>query len=241
MRNDAPIKKRKLSDEVLDRLLSLFESGEIRPNDTMPSERELMERFQVGRPAVREALQSLERLGLIMIRHGERAKVLEPTGDGIFDQIDVTARQLFANSAENVEYLKEARQLLEAGITKLAVERSIPADVRVLEKHLDSMRRNKGNRSQFLKSDQAFHLALANMTRNPILLAALKAVFKWLSRHYAELLGVDGLEDLTLQEHEAIFDSLAARDAEAAAKHVSDHILRVNDLYPKPPLTEKPQ
>jgi DNA-binding FadR family transcriptional regulator len=240
MRNDAPIKKRKLSDEVLDRLLSLFESGEIRPNDTMPSERELMERFQVGRPAVREALQSLERLGLIMIRHGERAKVLEPTGDGIFDQIDVTARQLFANSGENVEYLKEARQLLEVGITKLAVERSIPAEVRTLEKHLNSMRENRNNRTEFLKFDQEFHLTLAKMSRNPILLATLRAVFKWLSRHYAELLGVNGLEDLTLEEHEAIYESLVSKDADAAAKHVSDHILRVNDLYPKPLLKEKP-
>ena len=80
MRDDEFIKKRKLSDQVLERLLSLFESGEISSNDEMPSERELMERFLVGRPAVREALQSLERLGLIMIRHGERAKVLEPTG-----------------------------------------------------------------------------------------------------------------------------------------------------------------
>jgi DNA-binding FadR family transcriptional regulator len=233
MRYDEPIKKRKLSDEVLERLLLLFESGEIRPHDEMPSERELMKRFQVGRPAVREAMQSLERLGLIAIRHGERAKALQPTGDGIFDQIDFAARQLLANSAENVEFLKEARQILETSIAKLAVERAIPADVRTLEKHLNSMRKNKGNREEFLKADQEFHLTLAKMTRNPILWTAMRAVFKWLSQHYSELLGVPGLEDLTLQEHEAIFKSIVSRDSEATAKHISDHILRVNDLYPK--------
>lgn len=193
-----------------------------------------MERFQVGRPAVREALQSLERLGLIMIRHGERAIVLEPTGDGIFHQIDFAARQLLSSSAENVEFLKEARQILEAGIAKLAVERSTPADIRILEKHLDSMRENKDNRKKFLKADQEFHLALATMTRNPILVTTMRSVFKWLTQHYSELLGVGGLEDLTLQEHDAIFQSLVSKDPEAAAKHVSDHILRVNDLYPKP-------
>jgi len=233
MRYDEPIKKRKLSDEVLERLLLLFESGEIKPHDEMPSERELMERFQVGRPAVREAMQSLERLGLILIRHGERAKVLEPTGDGIFDQIDFAARQLLAHSAENVEFLKEARQILETSIAKLAVERAIPADIRTLEKHLNAMRESRGNRKEFLKADQEFHLTLAKMTRNPILLTAMRAVFKWLTRHYSELLGVPGLEDLTLQEHEAIFKSLVSRNSDATAKHVSDHILRVNDLYPK--------
>lgn len=233
MKNETPIKKRKLSDEVLDRLLSLFESGEIKPHDVMPSEREIMERFEVGRPAVREALQSLERLGLIEIRHGERAKVLEPTGDWIFDQIDFSAQQLLANSAENVEFLKEARQILEAGIAKLAVERSIPADVKILEKHLNAMRKNKNNRKKFLKADQEFHLALAKMTRNPILWTTMQAVFKWLSSYYSELLGVHGLEDLTLQEHENIFESIVSKDSDSAAKHVSDHILRVNDLYPK--------
>lgn len=232
MRNDAPIKKRKLSDEVLERLLSLFESGEIQPHDEMPSERELMERFRVGRPAVREALQSLERLGLITIRHGERAKVLEPTGDGIFDQIDFSARQLLAKP-ENVEFLKEARQILEAGIAKLAVERSIPADIRKLERHLNSMRQNKAHRKAFLEADQAFHLTIAKMTRNPILWTATQAVFKWLSQYYSELLGVTGLEDLTLQEHEAIYKSIVAKDADGAAKQISDHILRVNELYPR--------
>lgn len=232
MRNDAPIKKRKLSDEVLERLLSLFESGEIKPHDEMPSERELMERFRVGRPAVREALQSLERLGLITIRHGERAKVLEPTGDGIFEQIDFSARQLLAKP-ENVEFLKEARQILEAGITKLAVERSIPADIRILERHLNSMRQNKAHRKEFLEADQAFHLTIAKMTRNPILWTATRAVFTWLSQYYSELLGVTGLEDLTLQEHEAIYKSIVAKDADGAAKQISDHILRVNELYSK--------
>jgi len=230
---NTPIKKRKLSDEVLERLLLLFESGEMKPGDEMPSERELMERFQVGRPAVREALQSLERLGLILIRHGERAKVLEPTGDGIFDQIDFSARQLLANSAENIEFLKEARQLLEAGIAKLAVERAIPSDIRMLERHLNSMRQNKERRKEFLEADQEFHLAVAKMTRNPILWTAMRAVFKWLSQYYSELLGVTGLEALTLQEHEAIFKSIVAKDSKAAAKQISDHILRVNDLYPR--------
>jgi len=234
MKSDGHIKKRKLSDEVMERLLSLFEFGELKPDDEMPSEHELMERFGVGRPAVREALQSLDRLGLIMIRHGERAKVLQPTGDGLFDQIDFSARQLLANSAENVEFLKEARQILEASIAKLAVERSTPADVNILEKHLDSMRQSKGNQKEFLEADQRFHLALAKMTRNPILWMAMRAVFKWLSQYHSELLTLPGLETLIIEEHTMIFKSVADNNPEAAAKTVSDHILRVNDLYPKP-------
>ena len=50
-----PIIRRKLSDEVFARLKALIETGELQPGDEMPSERMLMERFQVGRPAIREA------------------------------------------------------------------------------------------------------------------------------------------------------------------------------------------
>ena len=62
-----PIIRRKLSDEVFARLKALIETGELQPGDEMPSERMLMERFQVGRPAIREAMQALANMGLIEI------------------------------------------------------------------------------------------------------------------------------------------------------------------------------
>ena len=53
------IVRTKLSDEVFSRLKQLIENGELKAGDEMPSERELMERFGVGRPAIREAMQAL--------------------------------------------------------------------------------------------------------------------------------------------------------------------------------------
>ena len=60
-----PIARRKLYQEVQDRLLHRINSGEIRPGDQLPSERELMEFYGVGRVAVREALQELARSGIV--------------------------------------------------------------------------------------------------------------------------------------------------------------------------------
>ena len=54
----APIQRRKLFQEVLDRLLERLRQGEFQPGDQLPSERELMQFYGVGRPAVREALQA---------------------------------------------------------------------------------------------------------------------------------------------------------------------------------------
>ena len=89
MSHSEPIVRRKLSDEVFVRLKRMITSGELQPGDEMPSERELMERFGVGRPAIREAMQALSSMGLVAISHGERAKVLQLTAQSIFRQVDV--------------------------------------------------------------------------------------------------------------------------------------------------------
>ena len=94
--------------------------GELAPGDPMPSERDLMVRFGVGRPAVREAMQSMHTLELITISHGERAKVSELSVDIMFRQMDVVARMLLSASPNNLEYLKEARRLFELGMVKIA-------------------------------------------------------------------------------------------------------------------------
>ena len=75
----APIRRRKLSDDVQERVLALIRSKALRPGDVLPSERELMGSYGVGRPAVREAMQNLQRMGLVDIRHGERPRVAQPS------------------------------------------------------------------------------------------------------------------------------------------------------------------
>ena len=71
----------------MDRLLQRIRNGEWGPGDQLPSERELMETYGVGRPAIREAQQDLARSGILEIAHGERARVALPTADDLINQI----------------------------------------------------------------------------------------------------------------------------------------------------------
>src|SRR3546814_6720858 len=84
-----PIVRRKLADEVFDRLKAMIVSGERSPGESLPSERELMARFGVGRPAIREAMQALANLGLVTISHGERARVREISARAAIHQVDM--------------------------------------------------------------------------------------------------------------------------------------------------------
>ena len=107
--------RQKLSDQVFDRLWAMVQSGELSPGDAMPSERALMERFNVGRPAVREALQTMANKGLITIAHGERSRVNKLTPGIAFGQVDDIAKLLLSTEPSNLEKLKQIRKILEAG------------------------------------------------------------------------------------------------------------------------------
>ncbi|MEN8689550.1 MAG: transcriptional regulator NanR [Desulfobacterales bacterium] len=235
MNNYEPIKRRKLSHEIVDRLLDMFNRGELKENDKMPSERELMERYAVGRPAVREALLTLENMGLISIQHGEKARVKNITAEDVLGQIDSTTRHLLSNSSENIQHLREARHVFEAGVVILAAQKASSSCIAKLKEKLELMRDTKGNRAEFVKHDVGFHSTIAEMSGNPIIQAVSTAMFNWLSESHRDyerdLLGVPELEELTLKEHEGIFECISKGDAMGAAKSISDHILRVNKLY----------
>ena len=135
-----PIVRRKLSDEVFDRLKSLITSGELQPGDAMPSERDLMERFGVGRPAIREAMQQLSNMGLLTISHGERAKVRQPTAKSIFQQVDAAAHVMLSTSPASLEHLKQARRFFERGMVREAAAKATPAEIATLRETLEAQR-----------------------------------------------------------------------------------------------------
>ena len=122
-----PIQKRKLYQDVVDRLMLLIQSGEVRPGDQLPPERELMDMYGVGRPAIREALQAMQRSGIVEISQGERARVVVPTARGLIAQMASGTQHLLQSQPDMLEHLKQARLLLEEGTARMAAERATPA------------------------------------------------------------------------------------------------------------------
>ncbi|MEO1019041.1 MAG: transcriptional regulator NanR [Pseudomonadota bacterium] len=225
------IERRKLYHEVLDRLLLMIEHQGLKPGDALPSERELMDRYGVGRPAVREAMQSLARMGIVAIQHGERTRIAEPAVDQIFDQIDRTAQHLLMHSPASLEHLKEARTLFEEQMVRRAATEATPSDCRTLEQLLSEHRQIRDDPVRFLQFDGQFHREIANVSGNPIYTAVSQAFFGWLSKYHISLVRVPGLEHLTLEEHGVILDAIRNHDVDAAVQAMRDHLLRANRLY----------
>ena len=190
-----------------------------------------METYGVGRPAVREALQSMERSGILEIAHGERARVIVPTADSLIRQIAGGATHLLRSQPDMLEYLKEARGFLEINIAREAASRATDEQVAQLQKCVDDQRAAMQDLSAFLERDMDFHRTLAGLHGNPIFPAIVQSLFQWASEYYQPMVRAPGVEELTLAEHQAIVDALARRDGEAAADAMSRHLNRANELY----------
>ena len=174
------ITRRRLSDEVLDRLEGLIHSGEFGLGDQLPSERDLMERFGVGRPSVREALFSLQKMGLVAITSGERARVTKPTPETVLNGLTGTVRHMLTD-AQGVRHLQEARLFFEIGLARDAALQAADEDITRLEKALTENRETMGNMEAFERTDVTFHYVLAEIPRNPVFVAIHEAVVGWLT------------------------------------------------------------
>lgn len=225
------IQRRKIYQEVLDRLMERIRSGSIPAGAQLPSERELMDEYGVGRPAVREALQALERSGIVEIVHGERARVVVPTAERLVAQIAGGAMHLLRTQPGSLEHLKEARLFLECGIASMAAERATEEQVARLRLAIAVQRAAMANFDLFVEKDMAFHRELAGISGNPIFPAISEALIRWAGEYYQTMVRAPGAEELTLAEHERIVDAIAAHDPEAAADAMRAHLTRANTLY----------
>jgi DNA-binding FadR family transcriptional regulator len=225
------IVRRKLSDQVLEKLREMIRSGALKPGDAMPSERVLMDRFGVGRPAVREALQSLHQAGLVSITQGERTRVNEINADTFFEQSDEVARLLLNVAPSNLGHLKEVRRMFELGIVRTAAQRATASDVTDLRRAVDDQRAQLGGDPlPFIEADIRFHVRIAAICANPIITAASHAMLRWLFEYHTALLHWSGYEKGTLAEHDRIVDEIAANDPDRAVAMMQAHLDRSSNM-----------
>lgn len=231
MSSPESIRPRKLSDQVQERLLHLIRDDRLAPGDALPSERELMVRYQVGRPAIREAMQSLQHSGVIEIRHGGRPRIASPSLDGLLEVLGPSMRHLLTHSQSSLDHLKEARVLLESEMARMAATRRTEADIAELQALLAEQDNLRTDSEAFLESDGQLHRRIAALSGNPIFETLAFGIFSWLRTFHTEQVRKRGLESLTLAEHRAIVEAIIQGDAAGAASAMRAHLERANALY----------
>ncbi len=215
----------------MDLLLDRIEREQLKPGDLLPSERQLMEEYGVGRPAVREALQTLDRMGIVTIHHGERSRIAEPSAQAVLERLGQTARHALTTSRRTFEDLKHARMVFEMGLVREAARKADATAVAKLRKCLEAQEAAMDRPTAFMRGDMAFHREIAEIAGNPILALASQALFEWLMAFHTSLVRAPGAETLTLEEHAGLVEAIAAHDPDAAEERMHAHLTRANALY----------
>jgi DNA-binding FadR family transcriptional regulator len=228
--NFTSIKRRKVHEDVAEQIENQILSGGLPEGSSLPSERSLMEAFNVGRPAVREALLLLQRSGFIKVSSGGRTLVTRPTAANFLDQLSSSARHLLS-SEEGERSFQEARRLFEAAIARNAAEIATKDDIQRLEAALLANHQSIGNLESFERTDVAFHLTLAEIGENPVFSALHKAIAEWLAlqRHIA--LRVPGVENSAYRSHEEIYQAVADHQPEQAWQAMDRHLRQVMQQF----------
>jgi DNA-binding FadR family transcriptional regulator len=225
-----PVKRRKLYEEIVSRISEAITEGRFQPGDQLPSERELQQRFQVGRTSIREALFALQRMGLIAITNGERARVTQPTPDTLVGDLAGAARILL-NQPDGIRHFQQARSLFEMGLARFAAEHATEENILGLRKALEANRLAVDNGKLFDRTDVAFHFEIAKIASNPIFTALHSAMASWLIEQRTTSGKAPGSNRAAVKAHERILHAIDARDPQGAEDAMKNHLDEVQRNY----------
>ncbi|MDQ0349182.1 FCD domain-containing protein [Ancylobacter vacuolatus] len=225
-----PIRRRRIYEDVAERLQQLMLDGTLGEGDVLPSERELMEQFKVGRPAIREALMSLQKAGLVSIANGERARVVRPDPKHFIQELSASVRSYLAHPA-GMRHFQNARLHLEMALTRHAAREARPADIARIGDALTRNRRDLGDMAAFEASDIAFHYEIVLVSQNPLFDGVHRAVVQWLSEQRSVTLKIAQAKEMALAFHERIYEAIAGHDPDAAEAAMRAHLESVAALY----------
>jgi len=179
-----------------------------------------MDRYGVGRGAVREAIQSLVAMGVLDVRPGRGAVVV---GMGTEEALGMeTIAALLDRSA--IEDLYDFRELLEVEAAGRAAKRATPASVVEIAEALERLKLARRTGIPSYEADLDFHRAVVAASGNVIFLRVLDAVADLLSTVRSQTEHVPGAVERAMGEHEAIFRAIAEHDPTGARRSTVEHI-----------------
>jgi GntR family transcriptional repressor for pyruvate dehydrogenase complex len=217
------IDRRKLFEQVAAHLEKDILSGRLKPGESLPPERDLQAQFGVGRPAIREALITLERSGLIEIGNGAPARVARPNVRDVVAGVMPAVHQIIGN-AEGQKQLQGVRVFMEVGLVRNAAVNATDEDLARLHEALEANRAAIGNIAEFTRTDIAFHRIFAEIMRNSAFLVLHDAMSDWLREQRRIALMEKDEDTAGYRAHAKIHAAVVARDADAAEAAMRDHL-----------------
>jgi GntR family transcriptional repressor for pyruvate dehydrogenase complex len=221
-----PIKKTRVAEEVADRIRVLMLDGTFPAGEPLPSERHLADRFGVSRGSIRDALRTLETIGLLETRHGQGTFPHELS----VDRLVAPLASVMAYRSDLQDELMDVRRMFEPAVARAAAQRATDEDLADLERILEAQRQKLKTGQSAIVEDTAFHAILARATRNRVVMSIMATLNNLLVDSRTQSLNQKGRPSRSIDGHDAVVAALREHDADAASQAMSNHIDQIADL-----------
>jgi GntR family transcriptional regulator, transcriptional repressor for pyruvate dehydrogenase complex len=226
---------------VVTHLLAFIQKRDYQPGERLPSERDLAERFSVGRGVIREAMASLE-----AVRYVERRR-----NSGVFlqkraSELSVETLVLYYElgiplDARDIRDALEARHLLDVQAIQIACQRRTQEDLDALDSILTSSQVEIDNDRPIDRLDEDFHMAIFKATHNSVIVRLVRP-FYFITRESRRLFFKNRENCLVSHAHHVkMAQYIASRDVPASAALMRAHIDRAASFHLNAELSAKPE
>jgi DNA-binding FadR family transcriptional regulator len=225
------VKTTRLFEEISRQIGEQIQSGVLVAGEKLPNERELASKFAVSRHVVREALRSLESIGQLELKKGATGGAFIAKGNPQpFTRI---MRGMFEVGGITLAQLTEARLAVESAVIKVACEIAAETDLGALDANIDEAERETlaGNLATKTRLNVQFHILLAELTGNPILIMVMKSLMDVLMDFIAEVGSVMGVD--VIRSRRRFMKHLRAGNATQAVKEMEQHLKLLHQHYLK--------
>jgi GntR family transcriptional repressor for pyruvate dehydrogenase complex len=217
------IKTRRVFEEICEQIRNRLSSGALKPGDKLPAERDLAVEFKVSRPAVREALRTLEISGVVMLQKGVKGGAF--IRDGNPAMLTQSLQDLMFLGRVSLRSLAEARVLINGVVTKLATERATEEDFTAIEQNIDFIESSDDIQHR-ADAGVLFFRLIAKATRNEVLMMLVDSLSD-IIRVVIDRTGRIARPQLVAVRRR-ILKCMRARDAAGAIKAMNEYLAVVH-------------
>lgn len=221
-----PVRRTRVFEGVARQIQQLIADGALRPGDRLPPERELAERFGVSRGSVRDAIRTLEIVGLVEARQGEGTVVAEVSPETLAAPL----AQVLVRKRELIAELLDVRKMLEPPLAARAARRASPAEISRLDEILRRQRARLLRGESTIEEDSEFHSVLAHAARNGVILKVLDVLMDLLRETRARTLQVEGRLHRSFAGHRRVVEAIRRRDPDAAERAMRRHLEEIEAI-----------
>lgn len=219
------IRRSKVYEEVARQIERLI-LKKLQPGDKLPSERELAETLGVSRGSIRDAIRSLELMGMVAPRQGTGTIVCEITAGSLVNPLSNALKR----KEELIGELLDFRKMLEPPLAGRAATHASPDEISEMEEILERQQEKLREGDSAIAEDSEFHYSIALASGNSVVLKLLDTLMDLLRDTRERSLQVEGRPQKSLTSHRRILSAIKRHDPEAAKSAMRRHIEDVEEL-----------